>query len=403
MGRDPDPGETSEEAMIERPTWKRTLLWILAAKFYGLLILYVLFLRTELNPGEKGFVFLERGQGHAERRREIEASFFERLTPYDGQFYRDIASRGYRRMRAPGSPDGSAPAGNFAFFPLLPAILAAAGAVLPHHHLAATILVSIVLSAVGALVVGLIAGRLGANPGSTVVLLLAFPAAIFQLVLYTEGIFLCLSALALHFGLKRDCGHAALFAFLAGLTRPQGVLLALPLACEFVLPALREAPRRWSRIARGAAAAATPLSGFLALAAISLKITGTPAAFLTVQSSWGRSYAPGSVIEALASIGRYEGPPFDLMGLTFGLALLPFLWRRLPLSLATYGTAAVLLPLATGVLLSFGRFMSVSVPHFLALALLLQGMPLARSVLVTAMVALQILLANGLIGWHLVG
>jgi hypothetical protein len=170
-----------------------------------------------------------------------------------------------------------------------------------------------------------------------------------------------------------------------------------------VLPALRQAPRRWRAILLGAAASATPLSGFLALAAVSFKVTGSPVAFLTVQSSWGRSYDPGNLLEAFRSVRGYEGPPFDLMGLLFGVVLVPFLWRRLPLSLAAYGTAAVLLPLATGVLLSFGRFMSVSVPHFLALALVLKAMPLARGVLVASMVALQILLANGLIAWYLVG
>jgi hypothetical protein len=76
--------------------WRRTLFWIFTAKLYGLLILYVLSLRTELQPGEKGFLFLKRDQERAERVLEIEASFIERLSPYDGQFYRDIAARGYR-------------------------------------------------------------------------------------------------------------------------------------------------------------------------------------------------------------------------------------------------------------------------------------------------------------------
>jgi hypothetical protein len=139
------------------------------------------------------------------------------------------------------------------------------------------------------------------------------------------------------------------------------------------------------------------------MAGISCWSAGAPSAFLTVQSGWGRSYAPGNLIEAFQSIRGYEGPPFDLLGLFFGVILLPILWRRLPLSLAAYGTAAVVLPLLTGVLLSFGRFMSVSVPHFLALALFLNAMPVARGILVASMVLLQILLASGLIAWHLVG
>jgi hypothetical protein len=63
----------------------------------------------------------------------------------------------------------------------------------------------------------------------------------------------------------------------------------------------------------------------------------------------------------------------------------------------------VVLPLATGSILSFGRFLSVSFPHFIALALVLEGRPRARGAALLVFASLQVLLARGLIAWRFVG
>ena len=94
----------------------------------------------------------------------------------------------------------------------------------------------------------------------------------------------------------------------------------------------------------------------------------------------------------------------DLLGLLLGLGLIPIMWKRLPPSLLLYGVAAVLMPLLTGSILSLGRFMSISLPHILALAFFLEGRGKRASVLLLAtFLVLQSLLARGLIGWHFVG
>jgi hypothetical protein len=386
-------------------TFRRVFLLALLFKLYVLFLLYILFLKTDLRNGDKGFFFLREGQSMAERSDEIQASFWERLTPYDGQWYIDIARKGYRTLGELETRRGTQPQGNYAFFPLLPGIIRATEGVTADAYLPATILLMAVASALGAAAVWAIAREVGVSPALAVLLLLAFPTAIFQVVLYTEGIFLLSSGLALYFALRGNVPAAAVAGLLSGLARPQGVLLMLPFFIALLLPALR-GKERLSKAALLARALVTlsPLSGFIALGIISEAATGSASAFLTIQARWGRSYATSNVFGALGSVVDYGGPRADILGLVFGVALLPVLWRRLPLALSLYGAAMVLLPLSTGSLMSMGRFMSMSIPHFLALALLLERAPaLVRGAAVASFAVLQVLLANGLIAWHVVG
>lgn len=389
----------------EPMTLRRVFLLVLLLKLYVLFLLYILFLKTDLRNGDKGFFFLREGQSMAERSDEIQGSFFERLAPYDGQWYIDIARKGYRTLAETESRRGTHPPGNYAFFPLLPGILRATEAVTADAYLPATIFLMVLLSALGAAAVWGIAREVGVSPPLAVLLLLAFPTAVFQVVLYTEGIFLLLSGLALYFVLKGRVAAAGIAGLLSGLTRPQGVLLMVPFFIALLLPAIRgkEALSKAALLAR-ALVTLSPLSGLVTLGVFSEMTTGSTSSFLTIQGRWGRSYASSGVFGAIGSVFDYGGPPADLLGLLFGVALLPVLWRRLPLVLSLYGAAMLLFPLSTGSIMSLGRFMSMSIPHFLALALVLEKAPsLVRGTAVASFAVAQILLANGLIAWHLVG
>jgi hypothetical protein len=384
---------------------KRIVLFALALKAYAFLVLFVIFLQTELRNGDKGFFFRPGGQDMAERSRVVETSFWERLAPYDGQWYLDIAAHGYRRLPDVESHRGMHPPGNFAFFPLLPGVLWTVKQVAGDLYLPLTLSLTITLSAIGAAFAGLIAGRFGIAPFLTVALLVAFPSAAFRLVLYSEGLFLLLSGLALYGALEKRPVLAAVAGLLAGLSRPQGLLLALPFFWEFLMPALR----REEKLSRSALLGRTllvltPFSGLLAMGLVSELVMDSPSAFLSIQERWGRSSSPLGIVEALASAWTYQGPKADILGLLFGVLLLPAIWLRLPRSLALYGTGMLLLPLATGSLLSLGRFLSVSIPHFLALALLLERRHLAlRAGVLGGFALLQCALASGLVAWYLVG
>ena len=387
-GKDADPRDGSLRAMV---------VFLVLVKLYGLAVLYVLFLRTPMKDEEVGFIFLPRGQLRTERVEEIRDSFWHRLTPYDGQWYQDIALKGYRRLTGRESLGGKLPAGNYAFFPLLPLLIRGVESLLGAVYLPVALVLTIAASAGGALVLWFLARELRVDAWLAVVLLVTFPSAAFQLVLYTEGLFLLLSGLALFFAIRRRVLPSGLFGGLAGLCRPQGILLLLPLAVELLGPRSRGGESRSAPLLGRVAAALMPLSGFAVMAA------HHSVAFVEIQGAWGRSYGPLNVLDALGAAVGYGGPPADMIGLALGIALLPMMWRRLPVSFALYGTGAVLLPLLTGSLLSFGRFLSVSIPHFLCLSIWLEKRPRLRNVVIVAFVVFQVLLAKGLMGWYLVG
>jgi hypothetical protein len=282
-------------------------------------------------------------------------------------------------------------------------------------HLPLVVLAGAIAAAIGAVSVWRTARLAGAPASASFWFLLAFPTAVFQLALYTEGFFLAFSALCLEHTLRRRTGAAAAFGALAGLCRPQGVLLVVPMALAFAMPLLRRLLLRrhggleeardgdWRPMLLRSLAAMAPGAGFVVMAAVSYRVAGSPLAFLTIQSSWGRSYAAGGIADAILGALAYEGPRFDLLGLLLGLGVLPVMWRRLPLPLAAYGTAMVLMPLLTGSILSIGRFMSVSVPHVLALALAFDRMRVARYALLAGMVVLQVVIASGVVAWQFMG
>ena len=166
--------------------------------------------------------------------------------------------------------------------------------------------------------------------------------------------------------------------------------------------------RRRRVLVRGEAhtGAAVARLGAAPLVSVSLLLwleLGDPLAFVKIQSSWGRSFAPLRPLGEAFGLVDYEGPPLDRLGFFLGVGMLPYLWQKLPKPLALYGTGSVLLPLATGTILSFGRFLSVSFPHFLCLAILLREKKVASVVLIVAFLVLQALVASGLIAWHFVG
>jgi hypothetical protein len=141
----------------------------------------------------------------------------------------------------------------------------------------------------------------------------------------------------------------------------------------------------------------------VSMAIVSAFVTDSPLGFISVQSVWGRSSGLGGLVQSVGDFLSFRGPPFDFVAAVLALGLLPWLWRRLPCSLALYGTGIVLMPLSTGSLLSLGRFLSVSIPHFLCMAFLLQGRPRCVLVVLFSFIAGQILLGKGLMGWFFVG
>ena len=187
----------TQDLRVSVPLWRdRTLVWpavaILAVKAYTFLMLYFFAQQVDVPEDYRAFLYLAEGQTRAERLAEIQESFLERLAPYDGQYYLDIAERGYRRLAADDPNVRSGPRGNWAFFPLYP-LLSRASRLAGHHgSLVVLVVLNMALSCAAAIGLFALSRHLGIPPWWSVLFLLTFPTAVFQCVLYTESVFLFL-------------------------------------------------------------------------------------------------------------------------------------------------------------------------------------------------------------------
>jgi len=377
---------------------------VLAVEVYTVVVLALFAAQVDPPTGYRAFVFVEGAEKRAQGLERIAESFAERLAPFDGQYYLDIAARGYRRIAADDPNARSASAGNYAFFPLYPLCLRALGFLERGSRILAMVVIQSLLVAAAAVGVSRLARHLAVPPWPSVLLVLAFPTATFQSVLYSESLFLALTVGAALCALERRVALGAAFGFLAAFCRPQGILVAALWLPSFVRRrSAAAAPLGATRRAILLVPMAAPLVGLAVFAAILALSIGEPLGFVAIQSQWSREFSAGSLFAELLSPFEYAGPPFDLVALALAVALLPYLWRRLPAPLALYGTLSVVLPLATGTVLSFGRFLSVSFPHFLALGALVERRPLLLAIVVGFFVVLRCALAKGLVAWEFVG
>lgn len=281
----------------------------------------------------------------------------------------------YLRIAREGYPD-SATASDTGFFPLLPMLLRVLGA-----------------NPMLAVAFGLVAGLIG------VVVLTALTADVFDertasrtawvaswwpeamawSAVYTEGLFLALAAGALWAAWARRPWIAAGLGLAAGVLRPTGLVLTLPLLV--LLPA-----------GRARLAALAPAVGAALFAGYLWLHTGHPLAFLKAQAA-NHYVQPGVPFFAGLLAGRTSDRVEQLVGLLclIGVALLAWrLWRmhqlrewRLPALLVVIALLAP--PLAAGTLSSFGRYAMVAFPLFWA-ASRLRLAPLAAAGIPAALV-----------------
>lgn len=318
---------------------------------------------------------------------------------WDATWYVDIAGFGYRydARRGPSAQQA------IVFFPLYPMLIRTLDALTaparpatmkyPEYietrlvHLAwCGLLISLVAFA-GALVVLYRWAELhgGADAAAaTVALLATYPFAVFFGAPYTESLFLLLAIGACYAFERRRLPLAAAAGLLAGLTRPNGVMLALLLAILALEP-LRRREAGWLRaVAGGLLTAAMPGVGLLLYSAFIYRLTGHPFAWVEAQAAWGRGFATtlshyASIWQTIGDkglvgyIGSVPAEAVQVVPLVLSLGLVWPVARRVGPAYAVFMLANLLPPLFQGGLLSIGRFTATLFPQFLALALLVPG------------------------------
>lgn len=313
---------------------------------------------------------------------------------YDGVNYLYIAREGY------GPP-------NFAFFPLFPLSIFLLHTLTRLPLLESGILIAN-LSLLGALFFIYKLVRLDFSEKialMTLGLLLSFPFSFFYGAVYTESLFLLLSAGSFYFARKEQWLLSGLFGFFASLLKFVGVLLIIPLLIEFYLQykKSKQTSGIWFHAFlkhKGYTLLLIPLG--LVVYAVYLQIAfGDFLLFQKSQAHWAR----GDYVIPLQTVYRYikiflttpQNFIYFRAVLEFSFTALYvllgiYIIRKIRLSYGVFVFLILLFPSVTGTFLSMPRFGLQLFPIFLGLAVLLEKRKILLYLIIILFAVLQIFL-----------
>jgi mannosyltransferase PIG-V len=294
------------------------------------------------------------------------------MARWDTAFYHSIATDGYSWDRAAFLHQ------NVVFFPLYPLLMRWGGALVGGHPLLAGAVISQVAFGLAMVVLYRLAaidvGEAGAWP--VVLLVATFPYALFFSVVYTESLFLLLTVGAFYAMRRGYLVWAALCGFAAGLTRPNGFWLAIPLALMAGgVPVASGSDPNGKRIARAVALA--PILGAGIYSAFLYWRFGDALAWLHGQAAWGMPLLgrgpaldpirlPGEprikATEAIVWIG-------NIAAFAAAAAAIRPVSRRFGLAYGVWIAVNIFPPVAAHLFISLGRFIAVLFPVFYWMAL----------------------------------
>ena len=387
--------------------WSRVVVWVAGLVALG---------AFGLTAGHEGFDPAGRTTGFG----AVGDALLGPAARWDAVWFLSIPEHGYAGGARP------------AFFPLYPALLTVFGWLFASNVLGALFVSFTCTFAALVIVHRLVALELGERHARNAVLCIAFfPTAFFLSAIYSESLFLALSAGAFLAARHDRWALAGLLGGLAAMSRSVGIVLLVPLLIIYLYgprarsPAKGPPGRRWlARALRGRRAALEPryrvrrdiawlalvpagLALFVAYLAIE---TGDPWAPFQAQDVWYRSFA-GPFLGVLDGFGATwdgarqllsgartpvyfsdaGGDPFevarrnlvDFAFLVFAVVATVGVFRVLPLAYGSWCVAALALPLSYPVgpepLMSMPRFVLVLFPLHMWLALRLGDRGLAVS------------------------
>lgn len=379
-------------ALLDRARWMRTPLFVFLVTRLG--IMAIAYISVSVIPDAQATIYHLRGTEN--RLLDVFGS------RWDTGFYVSIAEEGYRYegVELP----------SVAFFPLLPLLMRALMLVVGDAVVAGIVISNVALLAAIMVLYRLVLEEWDAAVAERAIWYLSvFPASLFGSAIYTESLFL-LTAIGATFLARRGSWlGAGLVGIAAALTRLHGVLVAVLIAGEW----WRQ--RRDSNTARPklialAAAAAVPL-GTAAYMLYCWRTFGSPVAFATAASAWGRVPKPpfatvAEVIQAppggwfsgllagTVHVDNWIDLTSVLVFLLLGCALLAL--RRWGEGL--FVVLGVSLSFGSGLLMSQRRYMWVLFPAFILVGLWGERPWLDRTVTLLSALGLALftaLFANG--------
>ncbi len=234
---------------------------------------------------------------------------------------------------------------------------------------------------------------------TTVLLMAAYPFAVFFGALYTEALFLLATVATVYHFERREWWRAATWGLVVGFTRPNGCFLSVPLGLIALGQVWRPGEplvgrgslvgclrHEWRDLAikllPRLAVAAMPGIAMLLFSGYVYWLTGHPFRWVEVHAAWGRSYRGLDELvlgwyRYVSYYGFYEYAftlPVDLLNASATVFTVALIWpvtRRFGLPYGLLLVLGVVPPLVAGGFLSMGRITSVLFPVFLYLGAVL--------------------------------
>lgn len=266
---------------------------------------------------------------------------------------------------------------NVVFYPLFPLMIHGLSNLGPHPIVAALLIVNALMLVVTGLLYRLVLRRSGVAAARwTIAFWLAFPAALFGVVPYSEALMALFSVLTIQAILERQFISAGLWCGLASALRNQGVILGGALVVPFLT-----GPRRM----RALLGMACSTLGLVAYRAYLQYQYGDPFLFVSIQKQWRPRLGNSNPIHwvALLCVSTWDSlkllidPKPPLLKYYRGRLLDPWLgwwiliWlpaiRKLDWGLLLSSAVMIILPLSTGTVASLGRYVWVILPVFVVM------------------------------------
>jgi Gpi18-like mannosyltransferase len=306
---------------------------------------------------------------------EFENELFNLPLRWDTGWYLQIAAEGYSFVER----GGSGLQQNIVFFPAYP-MLVRGIALLLGNKMGMLVVGGTIASLACFLIALAYLYQLGREhltddqSAAALWMIAAYPFALFFGAIYTESLFLAGALGAFYHFRRGELARAGGWGLIVGLTRPNGLFLCLPL----VLCVLAKEGKRRG-LAASAVAAAMPAVGALLYSAFLWRLTGDPFAWAAGHAAWGRHYQGLGTLVAdryryitgwglLTYVGQQPYDFLNGLGVVFVLIAVWPVARRFSIAYAVFILVNMLPALASGGLLSAGRFSAVMFPAFLWLA-----------------------------------
>lgn len=234
-----------------------------------------------------------------------------------------------------------------------------------------------------------------------VALAATYPFSFFYGAVYTEGLFLlCATAAVYHFRHRR-WALAAVAGLVAGLSRPNGCLLSVPLGL-MALDAWHRDDYRWQTLAVALPTAACAGLGMLAFTTWLYANTGEWFLWMKAHGAWGRQFSGVHVLAQqrwrdLMGLGFYSYTvvhAIEILNMAATFLVVGVSWplgRRFGWAWSAFLLVTALPPLFMGGFLSMGRVTSTLFPMFIYLGWRCRG-PVLQQVLLAGF-GLQVALA----------